>query len=317
MRRALLLYAIGTFLTAYPFPAGTLEQWRFTGVLQRLGLVYLVVALLYVTCAWSMQPGRRAGRLLARAFLLGGFPFGCIALWTVATYTFHSPWPECADIHGLVRDCSLEAYLDTGLWGVQHNFNGAKFDPEGPLSTLVAVVNCWAGLVLGMDIVRHEQRYRTAGGVRGRAFALIAVGALCVVAGLALGLVIPIGKQLWTPSYALVTTGIMTVGFGVVMLAFDGGLRPAAPVCGGTLVALGRNPLFFYVLSELVTDTLNCIPARYHGEEGTLWSVGAQVTLASWLPGPLASAVWALLWLVLFYAPLARLLAARGWHFRV
>ncbi|OKK07784.1 hypothetical protein AMK26_01495 [Streptomyces sp. CB03234] len=183
------------------------------------------------------------------------------------------------------------------------------------------------------------------------ASSLIAIGTVCAGAGLGLGLVIPIGKQLCTPSYALVTVGIMTAGFGLVLLAFDGGLwaRPNGPAgaggadavgglgrrlpsprrgvsgavrrglvpVGDTLVALGRNPLFFYVLSGLVVITLDYIPVRYHGKEGSLWSVGAEAGLASWMPGPLASMVWALLWLLLFYVPLARLLVARGWYIRV
>ncbi|GAA4930221.1 acyltransferase family protein [Streptomyces coeruleoprunus] len=336
VRRAGLLYAIGMFLGTYPFLPETLEHLRFTGVLQRLGVVYLVVALLYVTCAWSLLPagGRAAsgGRFLARVFMLGGFPLLCATFWVVGTYTFHNPWPECADARGLVADCSLQAYVDTNLWGVQHNFDGAAFDPEGVMSTLVAVVNCWAGLVVGMDIVRNKPRYSVTGGVRRRASSLIATGTACAGAGLALGLVIPIGKHLWTPSYALVTVGIMTAGFGLVLLAFDGGLlpKPGDPdgaggprvgrgrgLVGDTLVALGRNPLFFYVLSELVIITLNYIPVRYRGREESLWTVGAEVGLASWLPGPLASMVWALLWLLLFYVPLARLLVARGWYIRV
>ncbi|WP_157880149.1 acyltransferase family protein [Streptomyces natalensis] len=367
-RRATLLYAIGMFLNAFPFLPEILEHLRFVGVLQRLAVVYLAVSLLYLTCAWSMLPvsspagseGKaatpagtrsRVVRSLARTFLLGGFPLTCVAVWIVATYTFHNPWPECADVHVLAPDCSLEAYIDTNMWGVGHNFDGGKFDPEGLMSTLVAVVNCWAGLVVGMDIVRNKRRYGVTAGVRRRASLLLAVGVMCVGAGLALGLVIPIGKQLWTPSYALVTIGITTIGFGLVLLALDGGLWPSPhspagvarsgagsrlgrwlpsactgvtaaarrgrlPV-GDTLVALGRNPLFFYVLSELVTDTLNYIPVRYHGEEGSVWSVFADVGLASWMPAPLASMVWALLWLFLFYVPLARLLKTRGWYIRV
>ncbi|MFB7178601.1 acyltransferase family protein [Streptomyces sp. NPDC056257] len=339
VRRAASLYAIGMFLNAFPFLPEVVEQLRFVGVLQRLALVYLVVSLLYITCAWSMLPvigdtAKAAGarhrvlRSSARAFLLGGFPLISVAVWIVATYTFHNPWPECADAHALAANCSLEAYVDTSAWGVEHNFEAAKFDPEGIMSTLVAVANCWAGLVIGMDIVRNKRCYRESGGVRRRSSSLVAVGVLCVGAGLALGLVIPIGKQLWTPSFALVTIGITTVGFGVVLLAFDGGLwanrtgvsavirRAVSPV-GDTLVALGRNPLFFYVLSELVITTLDYIPVSYHGKEGTAWSVGAEVGLASWLPAPLASMVWALLWLLLFYVPLARLLMSRGWYIRV
>ncbi|MFD8087691.1 acyltransferase family protein [Kitasatospora sp. NPDC059722] len=348
VRRTVLLYAIGMFLNAFPFLREVLEHLRFVGVLQRLAVVYLAVSLLYVTCAWSVRPAagpaviggarRPVARVLARGFLLGGFPVVCVAVWIVATYTFHSPWSGCADVRALTPDCSLEAYVDTGLWGVEHNFDGGRFDPEGLVSTLVAVVNCWAGLVVGMDIVRNKRRYDTVGGVRGRVSLLTVVGVACVGAGLALGPVIPIGKQLWTPSYALVTIGIMTVGFGLVLLAFDGGLWPspdsphtsAAPAArstaavrrglapvGDTLVALGRNPLFFYVLSELVTDTLDYLPLRYHGEEGTVWSVLPEAGLAPWMPAPLASVVWAVLWLLLFYVPLARLLSSRGWYLRV
>ncbi|MYT26415.1 DUF5009 domain-containing protein [Streptomyces sp. SID7760] len=368
VRRAALLYAIGTFLNAYPFLPEILEHLRFVGVLQRLGVVYLIVSILYVTCAWSLLPvtGRpadggeaappvgarpRGGRRLARAFLLGGFPLLCAGLWIVATYTFHSPWPECADVHGLVPDCSLEAYVDTNVWGVHHNFEEGAFDPEGLMSTLVAVVNCWAGLIIGMDILRNKPRYSAIADVRRRVSLLICAGTVCVGAGLALGLVIPVGKPLWTPSYALVTVGIMTAGFGVVLLAFDGGLWPmsacSAPApgpgagcrsrhwlpsaagrvrsavrrglvpAGDTLIALGRNPLFFYVLSELVITTLDYIPVRYHGREESAWSLGAEAFLVPWMPAPLASMVWALVWLLLFYVPLGRLLVARGWYIRV
>ncbi|MER5730246.1 DUF5009 domain-containing protein [Streptomyces sp. NPDC002138] len=366
VRRALLLYAIGMFLNAYPFLPEILEHLRFVGVLQRLAVVYLVVSLLYVTCAWALLPSAaapggagavpvgalaRGGRFLAKAFLLGGFPLLCGTLWIVATYSFHSPWPECAGVPGLVPACSLEAYVDTNVWGVRHNYDGGAFDPEGLVSTLVAVVNCWAGLVVGMDVVRNKARYGAVGGVRGRASLLIAIGTVCLGSGLALGMVIPIGKHLWTPSYALVTVGIMIVGFALVLLAFDGGLWPTADASAGacesdagsaadcrprpehrgvggavrrglaamgdTLVALGRNPLFFYVLSELVVTTLDYLPVRYHGKEGSLWTAGAEVGLASWMPGPLASMVWAVLWLLLFYVPLARLLVARGWYIRV
>ncbi|MFK0237399.1 hypothetical protein [Streptomyces vinaceus] len=361
-RRAALLYGAGMFLGAYPFLPEILEHLRFVGVLQRLGIVYLVVAVLYITCAWSVLPAEPTGagacrprpwsgglgRLLARVLLLGGFPFLCVSVWIVATYTFRSPWPECAEVSGLVPDCSLQAYVDTGVWGAGHNFDGGRFDPEGLVSTLVAVVNCWAGAVIGMDVVRNKAGYKAAGPVRRRVRVLGCVGAVCVGAGLVLSRVIPIGKQLWTPSYALVTVGIMTAGFALVLLAFDGGLWPrrlerppalatawgvrrwvsgggglggmlsrgAAPV-GDTLVALGRNPLFFYMLSELVITTLDYIPVRYHGREGSLWSVGAEAGLAPWLGGPLAAMMWALLWLLLFYAPLARLLVARGWYLRV
>ncbi|WP_158717337.1 hypothetical protein [Streptomyces sp. NRRL F-4474] len=369
-RRAVLLYAIGTFLGVYPFLPELVDHLRFTGVLQRLGVVYLVVSLLYITCAWSLlqadggrktlqdEPAaaarvgrpRRSGRLLARMFLLGGFPLLCAGLWIAATYTFHNPWPECAGVRGLAADCSLQAYVDTSVWGVGHNFDGAKFDPEGLVSTLVAAVNCWAGLMVGMDIVRNKPHYSTVAAVRRRVVLLIATGTACAAAGDVLGLAIPIGKHLWTPSYALVAIGIMTAGFALVLLAFDGKLWPApdhpgdigaagtgsslgrrvpgAPagvsgairrglvLVGETLVALGRNPLFFYALSELVITTLNYIPVQYHGREESVWTVGAGLGLASGMPGPLASMVWATLWLLLFYAFLARLLVA-GWYIRV
>ncbi|MFG2623253.1 hypothetical protein ACGFXC_37170 [Streptomyces sp. NPDC048507] len=355
-RRAALLYAIGMFLNAYPFLPEVLEHWRFVGVMQRLAFAYLAVSLLYVTCAPSLLPPGgpasatkatttplgarpRPVRFPARAMLLGGFPLLCLALWTIATYTFHNPWPECAGVPPLTRDCSLQAYIDTTWWGTEHNFDGGKFDPEGVMSTLVAVVNCWAGLAVGLDVIHNRQCYRTIDGVRRRASLLITVGALCAGGGLVLGQVIPIGKQLWTPSFALVTIGIMTAGFGLFLLALDGRRRPTpsgpphpstspptgtstaarnrlAPV-SDTLVALGRNPLLFYVLSELVITTLDYIPVRHAGPDTTLWTMGPEAALAAGLPAALTSILWALLWLTLFYVPIARLLTSRGWYLRV
>ena len=67
-------------------------------------------------------------------------------------------------------------------------------------------------------------------------------------AGVAAELVVPIGKRLWTSSYALVTGG-----WSAVLLAgFYFLASPAADALGAPLVWIGGNALTIYLVSRLV-----------------------------------------------------------------
>jgi predicted acyltransferase len=90
-----------------------------------------------------------------------------------------------------------------------------------------------------------------------RAATAAAVGAACLGASLALGLLIPIDKHLLSTSYLVAT-------FGAASLALAA-LTPLDPLLGGRLPplgALGRNPLLAYILGGIPTLALRAwVPA--------------------------------------------------------
>jgi len=173
LRRGALIILCGVFLHLFPyFRFGTL---RWMGVLQRIGIVYIVAALI----AW--RASRRTIAILA-AVILAGY-------WFVLTRGPLAP-PEA----------TIAAQVDRALIPEPHLWKQAKtWDPEGPLSTVPAIATALLG-VLAAGWVREKNVKR-----------LTIAGACGIAAGLAWGTIFPINKALWTSSYVVLTAGFACV----------------------------------------------------------------------------------------------------------
>jgi len=169
LRRGLLIVLCGLFLNAFPyFHLGTL---RFTGVLQRIGIVYIVAALV----AWKAS--RRTIVAIVVAILLG--------YWAVLSVGPLAP-PEA----------TVAAQVDRALIPEAHLWKQSRtWDPEGPLSTIPAVATALLGVLI--------TPWARAKNIK----MLTICGALAVAAGLAWSYAFPINKNLWTSSYVLFTAG--------------------------------------------------------------------------------------------------------------
>jgi predicted acyltransferase len=173
LKRGALIILCGVFLHLFPyFRFGTL---RWMGVLQRIGIVYIVAALI----AW--RASRRTIAVIVAVILLG--------YWVVLTRGPLAP-PEA----------TIAAQVDRALIPEPHLWKQAKtWDPEGPLSTVPAIATALLG-VLAAGWVR-ERNVRT----------LALAGACGIAAGLAWGVIFPINKALWTSSYVVLTAGFACV----------------------------------------------------------------------------------------------------------
>jgi predicted acyltransferase len=95
--------------------------------------------------------------------------------------------------------------------------------------------------------------------------AMFAVGFLLFVVGLLWGEVFPINKKIWTSSYVLYHCGLALLTLGTVWWLVDvkGYKGWTAP-----FVWFGMNPLFIYILHEVMTTVLYSIPvgdtSAYH-----------------------------------------------------
>jgi predicted acyltransferase len=274
LRRTVLLFALGLFLSWFPFYTLDGSIARIPGVLQRIALVYLVTAL-----AW-LHLGPRARAVLA-VVLLAGY-------WLAMTVV---PVPG----HGagdLSPDGNLAAWIDQRVLG-QHTWRKAPGpgDPEGLLSTLPAIASALAGLFAG-DWLRAA---RTQGEkLRG----LLVAGGLATVAGLALAPWFPINKNLWTSTYVVFTTGLALLLLAVVYVLVDikqwhGWARPFAIFGTNAIVAFFGSTL----LAKIALLTRWTEP---NGETVSLQGWLYRHSFGAWLPDYVASLAWALTYVVIW-----------------
>src|SRR6059036_2126800 len=119
LRRGLTIFGIGLALNVLSFFLFHKQQVRIPGVLQRIGVVYLLASAIYL-----LLP--RRGVVAAAIVLLLGY-------WALMTLV---PVPG----YGAGRldvDGNLAAYVDRAVLGA-HTWKPG-WDPEGPLSTIPAV----------------------------------------------------------------------------------------------------------------------------------------------------------------------------------
>jgi predicted acyltransferase len=291
LRRGLLIVALGLLVSAFPFfPPEHLARIRIPGVLQRIGIAYLVAALIVLHGSWRAQALAAAVLLLGYWALLALVPVP--GVWHPALEPPEATLPAWLD----------RLLLDGHLWAATKSW-----DPEGVLSTLPAVASVLLGALAALLI--RDQRPLAA-----RVRRLAAAGALGAPAGLAWGLVFPINKNLWTSSYALFTAGAAALGLALCLWLIDlrGWRRWARP-----FVPFGVNPIVAFVgsavLSRLLYTTIR-VPAD--GATVSLQQAIHRSLFASWLPPKPASLAFALAMVAFWWAVLA-LLDRRGIRLKV
>lgn len=228
LRRSLLLIAVGLFVSNFPFgrlsPDGAWNwldpaRLRFPGVLQRIGLAYLI-------CAAVIRVGG----------VRGVWAYVLLALALNQFLMLH--------FGDLTLAGSTALKLDQAVFGAAHLYQGEgqPYDPEGLLGTIPAAVNMLGGY-LAMRTVRAAQNPAAA------ACQLALTGAILALLGLGWHYDLPLNKKLWTSSFVL-----FTIGVDLVLLALCVWLLDVRQMRFGTgfLGVFGRNPLALYVISEVL-----------------------------------------------------------------
>lgn len=285
-RRAALIVFLGLALTG--LPSLDLAEIRIPGVLQRIGVVYLVTSLIVLNSARRTQAWIAAGLLVLYQLLM---------TWV--------PVPG----HGagnLAPDANLGAWLDRVLIGQQHLWQNRPWDPEGLLSTVPAVSTCLLGVFAGRWLRSGRDRREIAGWI-------FAAGWLLILLGLAWGVWFPINKNLWTSSYVLFTAGaaLQVLGLCYWLVDVAGIRRWARP-----WIVYGRNPLFVYVLSGVLVKAALALRARDSLGGTSLYGWLYRNAFATWLEPVNASLAFALT-MVLAMWVVAWLLDRRGIYIRV
>lgn len=280
VRRAFLLFIIGVGLSWLIRPTLDPDLIRWTGVLQRIAIVYLVCAAVI-----SIRRGVVLPILLAVSLLL-------VHSWMLLKVGTPVGAPP-----GLEPGKGISGWLDQNL--IPGRVLRKSWDPEGVLSTLTAAAN---GLI-GVAVMRWVKSNRISEA------RLALAGLILLAAGLALTPMLPLNKNLWTASFALVTCGI-----GIIFWA---SLKSIWPCISGNRIALwtaslGQAALTLYVVHTL----LIAIIVRELPGGRTIWDVTFQSLAQAGLPAPITSLLYAVIAAAISCACLPWL-KRRGWVLKV
>ena len=228
--RTLRLFVLGLILSnLYWLQNPSETDWRFWGVLQRIGLVYGACAALYLLTSPKVRLGLIIGLL--------------VLYWPLALLP---------SLDGVQTDlwrpgANFIASVDRVLLG-DHNFvKGATgYDPEGLLGTLPAIAHGLIGVAIGEFLTRRQGA--TA------AWRLAAAGLAMLVGGICWGLVFPVVKDIWSSSFVLVTCGLTTLALALLHGLLDGAARPARglDLFLSLSLAFGVNAIAAYVLHAVL-----------------------------------------------------------------
>lgn len=302
IRRGALIFLFGFLVNGFPYftwgdVAGIADpsffqrfvdrllHWRVMGVLQRIGVAYMVAGLLTQRTTVRQQ-------ILIITTLLFGYWFVMTALPVPGEGTIgalllgEGPRTMAAWVDRLV--------LDWTRWGLgNHLWVSAKtWDPEGVLSTLPAIGTAMLGNLAGRWIgQRHTLSERLAG--------LFAAGALGMMFGSMWHWVFPINKSLWTSSYVLFTGGLACVSLATVMWIVD-----LQKWRGWTrfFVIYGVNPIVAFVGSGVMARLIYSIfKVNSNGQRIALETWIYQTAFASWLEPINASLAFAVTFVMLWF----------------
>ncbi len=214
--RGLRIVALGLLLHLAAWWAYDLPHYRPWGVLQRIGLCFMIAAPL----AMHLRP--RAQWALIGAILL--------AWWALLAPGGHVQFHNLAD------------RADTALFAphlyLYDPATGLGRDPEGMLSTLPSIATVLLGVRAG-DWLR-----------RGRLRSLLLAALAMLAAGALWSLAMPINKALWTSSFVLWTAGWAALALCLAHVLVD---RRGWPAIGRSF---GVNAITAYAGSALMVCVL-------------------------------------------------------------
>lgn len=238
IERTILIFLIGFLMYWFPFfqlneagqiVAAPLSHTRIMGVLQRIALCYFFGSLIVYYLSTRNV-------IIISVVLLIGY-------WIILLVFGDQSQP-------LSMSGNAGLYLDKFLMGNNHLYHGERipFDPEGWLGTLPAIVNVVIGYLAGRFIQKKDKSFECLA-------KLMLAGTLLVFIAICWNIVFPINKKLWSSSFVLVTSGLDLMIISALLYVLE--IKKWNQMRWSRFFEIfGRNPLFIYILSELMVIIL-------------------------------------------------------------
>ncbi len=239
LKRTVLIFGIGLLLNWFPFYHQNIAELRIMGVLQRIALAYFFAAMICL----KIKPKRLI--ILSISVLIG--------YWLLLKFgVAENPYELETN---LIRKVDLMILGENHLWeGL-----GIAFDPEGLLSTILAIVSVIFGYVVGW-------RIKTIKNQDVLVKELLLYGFLALFLGWFWDKIFPINKSLWTSSYVLYSTGMAAVALGICIETVD---IQRQRWFTKPFIIFGTNSLFAFVFSGLLFRILYYL-IRWKDENGEM-----------------------------------------------
>jgi predicted acyltransferase len=193
IKRGLILVLLGFVYNG--FFQLDFHNMRYASVLARIGLPWMLAALLFIYCKTNV-------RIVISAVILIGY---WLLMWLIPSG--NDPFSLENNLVGMIDRVLLPGKLLTG--GI--------FDPEGIFSTLPAVVSAMMGMFTGQFIRLPEERIS---GNKKTVYMLVAA-ALLLIIGLIWSHWFPVNKKLWTSSFVCVVGSYSIFMFAVFYYIID------------------------------------------------------------------------------------------------
>jgi predicted acyltransferase len=302
LRRGAIIFLLGFMFNGFPYFTWTdipgvhdpsflhrvgdrLLHWRIMGVLNRIGIAYIVAALIAQRTTLEQQVATIAALL--------------IGYWLVMTLL---PVPDTG-VMGLLAlgspDHTMAAWwdrllLDWSRFGLgNHNWSGSvTWDPEGIFSTIPAIGTSMLGIIAGRWIASDQPLSERLNG-------LFVAGAIAIMVGQMWNWSFPINKNIWTSSYVVFTAGVACISLATIMWIVD-----VKKIVWWTRpwVVYGMNPILAYVGSQFMARMIySVLSVNSDGKRVPLQTAIYQTGFASWLEPKNASLAFALAVVLVWY----------------
>jgi predicted acyltransferase len=284
--RSILLILLAVFLSS-PMrltpghqPLGPTTNWIFTNVLAQIGLGYVFVFLL-VGRGWRLQLGVIAAILAGYTLFFGLWPlppasFDYKAVGVPDNWSHHyTGWFAHWN-----KNSNAAHFFDVWFLNLFPRAEPFLYERGGyeTLNFVPSLATMLLGLMAG-------ELLRTKRSPAQKFVLLAAAGAVCLAVGWLMGLfVCPIVKRIWTPSWAVYSTGwtfaILALFYGVIDVL--GWKRWSWP-----LVIVGMNSIAMYCMSQLLKPWIGS-SLRTH--------IGRQTFMGDFAPVVMSASILLVLW---------------------
>ncbi|MBQ1815916.1 MAG: DUF1624 domain-containing protein [Bacteroidaceae bacterium] len=246
LRRGLGIYLVGILIILFAQTCRGhihFDGMRLTGVLARLAVCYFFAALI----ALSVKP--KWVNPIILVILIG---------YTLVLLLGHG-FDQTAE--------NILSKVDSSILG-NHMYryspdNAFNFDPEGFLSSLPGIAHVLIGYQIGKVLLRpidiHEKMEK-----------LFLFGTVAMILAFLLQYGCPLNKRVWSPTFVLMTCGAGSAMLALLTYVLDvKGIKKWSTFFN----AIGMNPLFCFVLSDIYAIGFSAWKLPIPKEDGNLYNI--------------------------------------------
>ena len=265
-KRSAIIFLLGIFLAL--FPKFDFENLRIVGVLQRIALVYLVCAILYLNTSHSTQLKTGISLLVIYWITMAFIPFNGNLAGTLDPGNNFAAWIDSFIVPGRL-------YQET-------------WDPEGFYSTLPAIATGISGMLCGKIILDNSNS------LKDKIIKLFYWGAIILIIGSFWDYIFPINKHIWTSSYVLYSSGLAMIILAMSMWIIDEKKYTNNIKFG---LVFGSNAITAYVLHGIVWRLFQFPVINGVGFQKFWMDTGTSIGL----PAKFVSFDWAIFYTLVIY----------------